>query len=344
MNICFLMYPWEKIRAETDSSLRLVHECARRGHHVALCTPGGLAVRDNAAQAICRVIQNNRISSSIPSFHRRAELKPSRLPLSGFDVIFVRLSPPLDGAVLNFLDLVRDDTLVINDVDGLRLAANKLYTAALADAEHDFIPTTHVSRQREFLERLVLESPHERMVLKPLNGSRGRGVVILEKNSRQSLRALLDHYIGEGDQGHFVVLQEYVSGAEQGDVRILMLTGEAIGAMRRLPAAGDARSNVHAGGTVKKHVLTRREHELCRHLGPRLVRDGLYFAGLDVIEGKLIEVNVLSPGGITRINRRNRTRLQERVIDVLENVVQAQEYRIQRKRELRKLVEDAHST
>lgn len=344
MNICFVMYPWERMRAETDSSLRLIHECARRGHHVALCSPSGLTIRDNAAQAICRVIQNNKISANIPSFHRHAELKASRLPLSGFDVIFMRLTPPLDGVVLNFLDAVRSDTFIINDVDGLRLASNKLYPTMLDDAEHDFVPSTHVSKQREYLERVVLESSHAKMVLKPLNGSRGRGVVIVEKHARQSLRALLDFYIGEGEQTHFVLLQEYIPGAVDGDVRILMLNGEPIGAMRRIPEAGDARSNVHAGGSVKKHVLTRRELALCRHLGPKLVRDGLFFAGLDVIDGKLIEVNVLSPGGITRINRLNRARLQVQVIDFLERVVQDQERRLQRKHELRKQVEDAHST
>lgn len=343
MNICFLMYPWERIRAETDSSLRLIHECARRGHHVALATPAGLAIRDNTAQTFCRVIQSNKISASVPSFHRHAELKPSRLPLSGFDVIFVRLTPPLNGAVLNFLDAARMDTFIINGVDGLRLACNKLYPTTLDDADHDFIPSTHVSQQREFLEKMILDSPYDRMVLKPLNGSRGRGVVVIEKQARQSLRALLDFYIGEGDQSHFVVLQEYIPGAEDGDVRILMLNGEPLGAMRRLPAAGDARSNVHAGGSVKKHTLTRRELDLCRHLGPRLVRDGIYLAGLDVIDGKLIEVNVLSPGGITRINRLNRARLQVQIVDFLEHVIQAQERRQQHKHEMRKLVEEAHT-
>ena len=344
MNICFLMYCWERVCAETDSTLRLIHECARRGHHVALAAPGGLIICDNAAQVLCRVIQNNRISANIPSFYRHAELKASRLPLSGFDVIFVRLSPPLDGMVLSFLDAVRADTFIINDVGGLRLAGNKLFPTMLADADHDFVPTTYVSRQRDFLERMILESPYDRMVLKPVNGSRGRGVVVVERQARKSLRSLLDFYVGEGEQSQFVVLQEYVPGAEDGDVRILMLNGEPLGAMRRLPASGDVRSNVHAGGSVKKHALSRRETSLCRHLGPRLVRDGIYFAGLDVIDGKLIEVNVLSPGGITRINRLNRVRLQVRVVDFLEEVVQAQESRALRKHELRKLVDDAHAS
>lgn len=342
MNICFLMYPWERIRAATDSSLRLIHECASRGHRVALTTPSGLTLRDGVAQAACRVIQNNRISSNVPSFHRHADLKTTRLPLAGFDAIILRLTPPLDHPVLTILDHVRADTFIMNSVDGLRLASTKLYPMTFCDPDSDFVPETHVARSREYLERVLAETPHQKMVLKPLNGSRGRGVIVVDRSARQSLRALLDFYIGEGEQSNFVILQEYVAGAEAGDVRILMLNGEPIGAMRRVPAPGDDRSNVHAGGTVKKHVLSRRELALCRHVGPRLVRDGLWFAGLDVIEGKLIEVNVLSSGGISRINRLNRTRLQVPVIDFVENVVNTQELQISRKNELRRLVEGSH--
>jgi glutathione synthase len=343
MNICFLMYAWERIKAETDSSLRLIHECASRGHRVALCTPSGLTIRDNVAHALCRVINSNKISSNIPSFHRHAELKASRLPLSGFDVIFLRVCPPLDAAILNFLDRVRADTFIINDINGLRLASNKLYPTSFHDPDHDFVPVTHIAKNREYLEHMLRESPYEKMVLKPLNGTGGRGVILVEKRATQSLRSLLDVYLGEGENGHYAILQEYIDGAEAGDVRILMLNGEPIGAMQRIPAPGDVRSNVHAGGSVRKHALTRREQALCKHIGPQLVRDGLYFAGLDVIEGKLIEVNVLSPGGITRINRLNRVRLQQQVIDFVESVVHTREQQIARKNELRKFIEDTNA-
>ncbi len=111
--------------------------------------------------------------------------------------------------------------------------------------------------------------------------------------------------------------------------------------MRRVPSGDDVRSNIHAGGKEVKHVLTEEEKELCRAIGPQLVRDGLYFAGLDVINGKLIEVNVLSPGGISRINRLNRVKLQTQVIDFIENVVRAKETILERKNEFRKVIEDA---
>jgi len=344
LNVCFVMYPWERISPETDTTLRLVHECASRGHRVAITTPSGLTIRDNTAHAFCRVIQNNRVSSNIPSFYRHTEFKRSKLPLSGFDVVFMRANPPLDNVALNFLDSVRGDAFIINDLDGLRVGSNKLYTTSLAAPEHDFIPVTHVSKNKDYLERAFRESGEEKMILKPLNGYGGRGVILIERRAMASFRSLLEFYIGEGDASNYVILQEYVPGAEDGDVRILMLNGEPIGAMHRVPAADEARSNVHAGGTVRKHTLTRQEKELCRVIGPRLVRDGLYFAGLDVIGGKLIEVNVLSPGGITRINRLNRTRLQTQVIDWVESVAGARERSIQRKHAFRKVIEDEHAS
>ncbi|MEZ4388863.1 MAG: glutathione synthase [Candidatus Krumholzibacteriia bacterium] len=342
MNICFLMYPWDRIDPQFDSTLRLVHECAAREHRVAITSPGSLTIRDSVAHAFCDVIQNNRISANVPTFYKQVEFKRSKLPLSGFDAIIMRANPPLDTIALNFLDQVRADTFIMNDIDGLRIANNKLYTASFNDPASEFIPVTHVSKNRDYLERVINESENERMILKPLAGFAGRGVIVIEKSAKTSLRSLLDFYIGEGG-GHYVILQEYVEGAEHGDVRILMLNGEPIGAMKRVPAPGENRSNVHAGGTAVKHVLNRKEKALCKAIGPKLVRDGLYFAGLDVIGGKLIEVNVLSPGGISRINRLNRTKLQRQVIDFVESVVQTRESQVARKHEFRKVIEDANS-
>ncbi len=343
MKICFLMYPWERVTPDTDSTLRLIHEAASRGHTVAITTPHNLTIRDSVAHAFCNVLRKDcKISGNIPSFYRNAEFRRAKLPLAGFDIIFMRANPPLDTIALNFLDSVRGDTFIINDIDGLRIANNKLYTASFSGEASRFIPVTHVSKNKEYLERVLQESPSDKMIMKPLNGYGGQGVIVIEKNATQSFRSLLDFYIGgDGDNSNHVILQEYVDGAEQGDVRILMLNGEPIGAMRRVPADNDVRSNIHAGGREVKHVLAREEKELCRLIGPKLVRDGLYFVGLDVINGKLIEVNVLSPGGITRINRLNRTKLQTRVIDFVENVVATKEAVARRKDQFRKVIEDA---
>ena len=333
------MYPWEEIAPDNDSTLRIIHEAVQRGHTVAITTPNNLTMRDSVAGAFCKVIRKQKYSSNIPAFYKAAQFTKVQLPLAGFDAIVMRANPPLDTMALNFLDSVRSDTFIMNDIDGLRLANNKLYTASLHDPNNEFIPVTHVSKNRDYLLKVLQESEGERMIMKPLNGFGGSGVIMVEKSASTSVRSLLDFYIN--DDKNYVILQDYVEGAHEGDVRILMLNGEPVGAMKRVPAEGDVRSNIHAGGKEVKHTLTRQEKRLCRHIGPKLVRDGLYFVGLDLINGKLIEVNVLSPGGITRINRLNRTKLQKPIIDFIESVVNAKEMVISRKNQFRQAIEDA---
>lgn len=339
MKICFVMYPWEQVDPETDSTLRLIHEAAVRGHTVALATCSNLTMRDSEAIVFAKILLKGNTAKNLKSFYKATTFKTAALPLAGFDVIFMRDNPPLDLMALNFLDSVRGDTFICNDLDGLRLANNKLYTASLHDASNHFIPSTHVSKNTDYLMRVIEESKQERMILKPLDGYGGSGVITVEKSAKSSVKSLLQYYIG--DDKNYVILQEYVEGAEKGDVRILMLNGEPIGAMKRIPGKDDVRSNVHAGGTVEKHTLTKQEKLLCKHIGPKLVRDGLYFVGLDVINGKLLEVNVQSPGGITRINRLNRTNIQRHVIDFVESVVNAKELVVSRKNQFRKVIEDA---
>ncbi|MCB1135972.1 MAG: glutathione synthetase [Chlamydiia bacterium] len=344
MKVCFLMYPWAAVEPETDSTLRLVHEAASRGHMVAITVTSSLTIRGNVVSAFCDVLQRNiPVSPSVPTFYKKAEFKRTQLPLAGFDAIIMRSNPPLDSLALNFLDSIRSDVFIANDIDGLRLANNKLYTTSLFDADHDFIPTTHVSKNREYLERVFHESPKDKMILKPLNGYGGQGVIVLQKSAEHNFRSLLDYYIGRGGsrEGNYVILQDYVDGAEEGDIRVLMLNGEPIGAMRRIPAPGDIRSNVHAGGTVVRHVLTPAQKQLCKFVGPKLARDGLYFTGIDIVGDKLLEVNVMSPGGITRINKLNRVRLQKDVIDFVESQVNVHTKRASRKSEYRKALEDA---
>jgi glutathione synthase len=343
MKILFLMYPWDRIKPESDSTLRLIHEAASRKMTVAVTTAHRLTIRDSVAYAFCNVLKKrDKLSSSPVPFYKNAEFKRCKLPLAGFDAIVMRVNPPLDSTVLNFLDSVRNDVFIINDLDGLRIANNKLYPASFSGDAARYIPSTHVSKSREYLEQVLEESATEKMIMKPLNGFGGQGVIVIEKSAQQNFRSLLDFYIGSG-QGNYVILQEYVEGAEQGDVRILMLNGEPIGAMRRVPSSKDIRSNICAGGREVKHSLTKEEKSLCKALGPQLVRDGLYLVGLDVISGKLIEVNVLSPGGISRINKLNRTKLQKPIMDFIENVVSARELVIERKSAFRKAIEDAEA-
>ncbi len=345
MNVCFLMYPWENIDPENDTSLALIKECVKRGHGVALCSPANLTIRDSVTNAFCTVIgKMEKVPVSLKAFYKKAVLREEMLPLAGFDAIFFRANPPLDPIMLNFLDSVKDDVFIINSLEGMREANNKLYTAAFGDAHSNIIPNTHVSKNKNYLVRQIKESKADKMIIKPLNGFGGSGVILIEKSAMSNINSLLDFYINSSDgTSNYVILQDYIEGADEGDVRILMLNGEPIGAMKRVPGTDDHRSNVSAGGSVQKHTLTKAEKALCKQIGPKLVKDGLYFVGIDVIGGKLVEVNVMSPGGITYINKvyKNKYRVEEKVIDFLESKVLDNLEAFNRRSRLRKTVEDA---
>jgi glutathione synthase len=324
------MYPWESIKPKQESSLRLIHECVKRGFDVAITTPQNLTIRDSITYSFCRTITNKLpISNSMSNFHRNVEFENSMRPLKDFDVIFMRDNPPLDPLVLNFLDSIKDEVFIMNAIDGLREANNKIYTAAYYDPENEFIPKTHVSKNIDYLIRTIKESETDKMILKPLDGYGGKGVIVVEKSASSSFKSLLDFYINKSrSESNYVILQEYIEGAENGDVRVMMLNGKPIGALRRVPPQGDVRSNISAGGSVEKYKLTPEDKRLCREVGKKLVQDGIYFAGLDIINGKLIEINVLSPGTITDINRLYNVKLQEKVIDYLEKVVKKRQEKI----------------
>jgi len=345
MNVCFIMYPWEQIDPENDTSLALIKECSKRGHGVAICTPANLTIRDSVTNAFCNVIKRmEKVPNTLKSFYNKAELREEMLPLAGFDAIFFRANPPLDPIMLNFLDSVKDDVFIINSLEGMREANNKLYTAAFGDAHSNIIPNTHVSKNKRYLVQQIKESKADKMILKPLNGFGGSGVILIEKSAMSNINSLLDFYISAGDgSSNYVILQDYIEGADKGDVRILLLNGEPLGAMKRVPGNDDHRSNVSAGGSIAKHSLTKEEKALCKQIGPKLVKDGLYFVGIDVIGGKLVEVNVMSPGGITYMNKvyKNKNKVEEKVIDFLESKVLDKLQAFDRRTRLRKAVEEA---
>ena len=323
MKVCFIMYPWESIKPKQDSTIRLVHECATRGHDVAITTPQNLMIRDSVTSSDCKTIVNGqKIHKGMTKFHFNVQFENGMRALKDFDVIFMRDNPPLDPFVLNFLDSVKDEAFIVNAVNGLREANNKIYTAAYYDPEKEIIPTTHVSKNIDYLLGIIQQSDKDKMIMKPLDGYGGRGVIIVEKSAKDNIRSLLEFYINKSKgESNYVILQEYVEGAENGDVRVLMLNGKPIGALRRKPAKGDMRSNISAGGSVERYKLTKKDRILCDVIGKKLVKDGIYFAGLDIISGKLIEINVLSPGTIADINKLNNVKLQVEIVDYLETAV-----------------------
>lgn len=326
MNILFLINEWETMEPETESTIRMIHEACKRKHSVGVLYSNNLTIRNNEAYGFIKMIGfDGNIPDSMVTFHKKAKLKEQMLPLKGFDVLFLRKNPPLDNMLLNFMDSIDDEVFIVNDINGLRKANNKLYTTTFHDPDNTYIPKTYVSKNIDYLKRIVAESEDGKMILKPVDGYGGSGVIIIEQSAKQNLSSLLDFYINTDKGKKYVMLQEYVDGAENGDVRVMILNGEVIGAYKRVPAAEDIRSNIHAGGSAQKYVLSDLEKRICNKIAKKLKHDGIYFAGIDLINHKLIEVNVQSPGGITNINRFNRVKLQKKIIDFVEEVVDEKE-------------------
>lgn len=322
MNVGIVMYPWETIKVSEDSTLRIINEAVVRGHKTSLIYHENLTIRDTKVYAFSKTLKvANKPSTDMFEFYNQVELEDEMLEVKDFDVIFLRSNPPIDNVMLNFFDSVKKDVFIVNDIDGLRKASNKVYPATLAGDSNKYIPATHVSNNIKYLKKVINESDDDKLIMKPIDGYGGSGVIILEKTAKKNINSLLEFYIHRDNKENYIIIQEFAEGAEDGDVRVLMINGKPVGAMRRKPAADDARSNVHAGGSVVHHELSKHEIELCNTIGKNLVEDGLFFVGLDIIGGKLIEVNVLSPGGIPWVNENMGICIQGLLMDFAEEKV-----------------------
>ena len=342
MNIAFIIEDWANLEPAKSSTLVIIKECVQRGHKVSILYTHDLTVRDNIVHGFAKHISiEGKIPDAMSAFYKKCKLGVKLTALHAFDCIMIRKDPPISPLVFNFLDSVKNETIIINDVDGIRKANNKLYTTTFHDPSNTFLPKTHVSGSKRYIRKIIEESEEEKMILKPLDGSGGRGVIVLERNAKSNISSLLDFYIDDSGE-NYVMLQEYIEGAEHGDVRVMMLNGKAIGAYHRKPAEGDHRANIQTGGSAHKYTLTESQKRICTKVGKKLLSDGIYFAGLDMIGDKILEVNVLNPGGITNINKLSKLKLHKNVVDFFEEKVHEKvekraelEYLLKRLNELR---------
>lgn len=312
MNIGFVIDDLKEIKPQSNTTLRLIHECVKRKFTVGLLYPQNFIVENNSVHCIVKVIKPmDKIPKEFDKFLKKIVCQDELIKLTNFDAIFVRKDPPIDNIMLNFLDSISDDVFILNSVSGMKKANNKLYTTNFFDPNNEFLPKTYVSKNRDYLKSII-QNFGKKMVLKPLEGYGGSGVIVLDTDNLLNINSLIDFYIAGKN---YVVLQEYIEDAKNGDIRVLMLNGKPIGAMKRVPADDEMRANVHAGGIAQKYTLTKQDLQICNIVGQKLVEDGLYFVGIDIIDGKLIEANVVSPGGIVNINRLNNTNLQKKVIN-----------------------------
>jgi glutathione synthase len=309
MRIAVVMDPIELVLVDKDTSFALMIEAQARGHEVFYLSYRELWAEGDTLRAMARPVTLRRAA---PPAH--AELGPvQQIDVASLDAVLVRTDPPFNDAYLyttQLLDLVRGRTLVVNDPRGLREANEKLYALHFADVMPRTLVTHHAQHIRAFIERVG-----GRGVIKPLHGAGGRGVMVLDQ-SDLNYNAIVETLTEDG--ARLAMVQEFLPAVRQGDKRILLLEGEPLGAILRVPRDDEARSNIHVGGRVEPATLTDADLAIVRRVAPKLRADGLYFVGLDVIGGKLTEVNVTSPTGIQEMARFSASAPEAKVVNWIE--------------------------
>lgn len=324
MEIAFLMDRLESIDPTNETTSILMYECNQRGHTVYFLEPHDVYIRGDRVVARMR---NVTVERDLPmEEYWRAMIRCLRQDelifetVTDLDALFLRKDPPLNYQVMEFLGPISDQVFIINSAIGQILGNSKLYTLNFPG----IIPETHVSRDPKRLKKIIDDFGGD-MVVKPLQRFGGEGVIKVSNRDQENLASLIDYYVQANrpyPDREPIMVQEYVNGVKQrGDVRILMLNGEILGAMRRKPVPGSFKTNIHCGGLACYHAVTPAEEKICMAIKDRLIEDGLFFVGIDLIGDKLVEVNYVSPGGIPRINRLNGVKLETQVIDFIEEKV-----------------------
>jgi glutathione synthase len=310
----FIIDPIQKLDPGHDTSVALMEAAQGLGHEVWITEAQRLSVADGKAWAIAQPVELQAVELvegrwvSVLEWFRLGESR--LLPLDDMNAVFMRTDPPVTipylyaTYILDYVDPSK--TQVINSPHGLRAANEKMYALQFTEA----IPTTIVSQDKQVIRKFVEQQGAA--VIKPLGGKAGEGILLIEPGDR-NFNSLIEISTFQGKVP--VMVQQFLPAAKDGDKRIILLNGEPIGAVNRIPTGSEFRGNMAVGGRVAAADLTDRDREICVQLAPTLQRDGLIFVGIDVIGGYLTEVNVTSPTGIREIDRLNGVNLGKQVIE-----------------------------
>jgi len=307
LRIAFQMDPIEAVNINADSSFRLAEEAQARGHELFYYTPDRLMFDTGRIMARAYPLTVRRDQGN------HAQLGTEvLLDLATMDVVWLRQDPPFDMAYItstHLLDMIRDTTLVVNDPFWVRNYPEKLLVLQF----QDLTPPTMIARTlhdiRGFKDR------HGDIILKPLYGNGGAGVFRLDEGDR-NLASL--HELFTGFSREPLIVQKFLPAVSKGDKRVILVDGEPVGAINRVPAVGETRSNMHVGGRAEKVELTDRDREICAAIGPLLREKGQIFVGIDVIGDWLTEINVTSPTGIQELERFDGINVAGKIWDAIE--------------------------
>ncbi|MEX0318817.1 MAG: glutathione synthase [Ruegeria sp.] len=307
MKIAFQMDPIGAVDINADSSFRLAEEAQARGHELFFYGPDHLAYQEGRITARGRDMSVQRVVGD------PAVLGPEReVDLADFDVVWLRQDPPFDMHYItstHLLDRLQGQALVVNDPFWVRNYPEKLLVLDFPD----LTPPTTVARDLVTIK--AFKAKHGDVILKPLYGNGGAGVFRLDANDR-NLTSL--HELFTGFSREPLIVQKFLPDVRNGDKRIILVDGEPVGAINRIPAEGETRSNMHVGGRPEKIGLSARDLEICAAIGPLLKEKGQVFVGIDVIGDYLTEINVTSPTGIQELERFNGVNVAEKIWQAIE--------------------------
>ena len=307
LHVAIQMDPIESIDIKGDTSFRLALEAQRRNHYVSIYQPKDLSWSKEGVQAITKSV---RLKDEIGNHFKIEETKNTLLKY--FDVILMRQDPPFDMAYItstHLLEHLPKTTQVINNPKEVRNAPEKILITNFPD----LIPPTLISNNKEQITKFREE--HKDIIIKPLYGNGGAGVFRLRPKD-QNLNSLLDMFSSINKEP--LMIQTYLPAVRNGDKRIIIIDGKAVGAINRIPPKNEARSNMHVGGKPVRSELTKRDQFICDKIGPTLKKRGLLFVGIDVIGEFLTEINVTSPTGIREIEAFSNKNIAEKTWQIIE--------------------------
>lgn len=313
IRIGVLMDPTSTIQIDADSTFALALEAQARGHQLWHFLPTAISYRQGQVTATAHAMTVQRVADNPAPLGDAETLNLA----TDLDVILMRQDPPFDMQYItltHLLEGIGDQTLVVNNPREVRNAPEKLFVTEFAQ----FMPPTLITRDEQAIRAFRQQHPHT--IVKPLFGNGGAGVFYLKPDD-ENLSSLLENLLGASREQ--LMVQAYIPEIRQGDKRIILVDGEPIGAINRIPADGEARANLHVGGRAAKVELTEREREICAALGPVLRQRGLLFVGIDVIGDYLTEINVTSPTGLQELQRFDGTDGPALIWDAIERKVTA---------------------
>lgn len=307
LKVAIQMDPIDNIDINADSSFRIAEEAQSRGHQLFYYTPDMLAYQEGRVTARGWPLKVRREVGNHFSLGEKQEID-----LADMDVVWLRQDPPFDMGYItttHILDMIHPATLVVNDPMWVRNYPEKLLVLQFPD----LTPPTTIARDLATLK--AFKDKHGDIILKPLYGNGGAGVFRLGPEDR-NLNSL--HELFAGINREPLIAQKFLPDVATGDKRVILIDGEAVGAINRVPAKGETRSNMHVGGRPEKIELSERDREICARIGPLLREKGQIFVGIDVIGGFLTEINVTSPTGIQELERFDGINVAEKIWTAIE--------------------------